>query len=190
VEYGFVSRNLLARNRCATILDIGSSGSELSKAIESFGKGKWRVYGIDLSVSGADARMDARKLGLCNDSIDQVICISTIEHVGIAMPDEDRGDIKVMREILRILKKGGSAIISLPYASTAQTKKGFRIYDRPTLVELAGPLLPIKKEFYLFKSGKWVKCSQTTADSIDIRDNIPLTIHSAVCACLLLTKGT
>jgi SAM-dependent methyltransferase len=188
-EYGFVSRNLLARNRCATILDIGSSGSELSKAIESFGKGKWRVYGIDIAGNGNDATMDARSMGIRSDSVDQVICISTIEHIGLDQVGDGRGDLKVMEEVVRILKNGASAIISVPYAGAAQAKKEYRVYDRRALIRLAGPLLARKKEFYRLNSGKWVRCSQAVADRVVDTNDLPLSIHSPVCACLLLEKG-
>jgi SAM-dependent methyltransferase len=188
VEYRFVSRNLLPRNRRATILDIGSGGSELSKAVESFGKGKWRVYGIDMAGDGNDATMDARSMGIRSDSVDQVICISTIEHVGLDRVSDGSGDLKVMEQVVRVLKNGASAIISVPYAGTAQTKQEYRVYDRRALVRLAGPLLARKKEFYRLKSGKWVKCSQAVADRVVDTKDLPLSIHSAVCACLLLQK--
>jgi SAM-dependent methyltransferase len=188
VEYGFVSRNLLPRNRRATILDIGSGGSELSKAIASFGKGKWRVYGIDMAENANDARMDARNMGIRSDSVDQVICISTIEHVGLDQVSDGSGDLKVMKEVVRVLKNGASAIISVPYAGRAQAKHEYRVYDRRALLRLAGPLLARKKEFYRLKSGKWVRCSQAVADRVVDTKDLPLSIHSAVCVCLLLQK--
>jgi SAM-dependent methyltransferase len=187
-EYLFVSRNLLPRNKRATVLDVGSTGTDLSRAVESFGEGVWRVLGIDVAGRGSDARMDARRLGLRNNCIDQVICISTIEHVGLGRIKDSRGDIKAMQEIARVLKDGGSVIISLPYANKAQIKEEYRVYDKTTLARLVGSLLAIKKEFYRFRSGKWIKCSRAMADSTVNPEYMPLNIHSAVCACLLLKK--
>jgi hypothetical protein len=126
-----------------------------------------------------------------------VICISTIEHIGIRSDytgyynDED-GDIKTIKEIVRILKKkGGSAIITVPYGKI--TKPTHRVYDRHALSRLldvdTGSLVEARKEFYCYKAGKWKRCSQGTADRM-IADDVqaPLHFHSTTCACILLRK--
>jgi SAM-dependent methyltransferase len=175
VEYEFLARNLVSPDRDATVLDIGSAGSGLVKAIGDFGK-KWQVFGIDLEP-GCDARMDARSMGFADATFDQVISISTIEHID--------GDIKAMQEISRVLKKGRSAIITVPYGKGE--KPEHRIYDSTALCKLAAGLSIAKKEFYRYDSdGKWIKCSQAIADRVDVP--VPARLHSAVCACLLLKK--
>ena len=172
VEYDFLARNLISPDREATILDVGSAGSGLVLAIRDFGK-RWQVFGIDLEL-GCDARMDARSMGFAGATFDQVISISTIEHID--------GDMKVMREISRLLKKGGSAIITVPYGKGK--KPEHRIYNRDALFKLAAGLSIEKKEFYRYDSGKWIKCSQAVADRVDVQ--VPAYLHSAVCACLVL----
>ena len=118
VEYEFVARNLMSSQKQATILDIGSGSSILAEAMSKFGKGKWAVFRIDIAKSNCGIRMDARMTGFRNAVFDQVICISTIEHIGIVTDytgyyDDNDGDIKTIKEIVRILKKGGNAIISV-----------------------------------------------------------------------------
>jgi SAM-dependent methyltransferase len=194
VEYEFVARNIVSPKKQAAILDIGSGSSLLAKAICEFGKGKWQVFRIDIAESNCDARMDARMTGFRKEVFSQVICISTIEHIGIGInsgDDDDDGDLKTVKEILRILKKGGSAIITVPYGKIK--KPNHRVYDRHALSRLVagdnGFSIAAKKEFYSYDAGKWKRCSQGAADRM-IADDVqaPLHFHSAICACILLRK--
>jgi len=195
VEYEFVARNLVSSKKQAAILDIGSGSSLLAKAIGELGKGKWQVFRIDIAESNCDARMDARMTGFRKEVFSQVICISTIEHIGIGInsgDDDEHGDLKTVKEILRILKKGGSAIISVPYGKIK--KLNYRVYDRHALSRLVAVdneefSVAAKKEFYCYDAGKWKRCSQSTADR-NIADDVraPLHFHSMTCACMLLRK--
>ena len=195
VEYEFVARNLMSPRRQAAILDIGSGGSRLAKAINEFGKGKWQVFRIDIAESDCDIMMDARMIGFRKEVFSQVICISTIEHIGIGIDggddDDDDGDIKTVKEILRILKKGGSAIITVPYGKIK--KLDHRVYDRQALSRLVavdnGFSVAAKKEFYCYEAGRWKRCRQGTADRM-IADDVqaPLHFHSVACAGILLRK--
>ena len=182
VEYDFVARNLPAELNVANILDIGAAGSGLVQTIREF-KTRWQVLGTDLA-QGSDTLMDARSTGFRDEVFDQVISISTIEHVAI---DDKNGDVKVMQEIYRILKKGGSAIITVPYGRSGTDE--FRIYDLESLAKLAGHFKVAKKEFYCYDRGKWLKCIRAVADrTSNSSHQIPLRLHSAVCVCLLLKK--
>ncbi|MCY1155817.1 MAG: Methyltransferase type 11 [Nitrososphaera sp.] len=195
VEYEFVARNLVSSKKQAAILDIGSGSSLLAKAIGELGKGKWQVFRIDIAESNCDARMDARMTGFRKEVFSQVICISTIEHIGIGInsgDDDEDGDLKTVKEILRILKKGGSAIISVPYGKIK--KLNYRVYDRHALSRLVAVdneefSVAAKKEFYCYDAGKWKRRSQSTADR-NIADDVhaPLHFHSMTCACILLRK--
>ena len=185
IEYEFVGRNLLPRSRKATLLDIGSGGSGLTDAISDFGK-KYHLVSIDLAERGCDARMDARSMAVRDGLIDQIICISALEHVGISRSIDDKsGDLKTMGEMFRVLKKGGSAIITVPYGRVSSKFEG-RVYDRTALDNIIGDFSVIKKEFYHYDGGKWTKCSRTAAERPDER--LPAWLHSAGCACLLLKK--
>jgi SAM-dependent methyltransferase len=182
VEYDFVSRHLVS-SRSATILDVGSAGSGLVQAIREFRSG-WQVFGIDLARA-SDAVMDARSAGFRDGAFDQIISISTIEHIGLGSGAGDKnGDTKAMKEIFRMLKKGGSAIVTVPYGR--ENRPEHRVYDRRTLAGLADRFSVPKKEFYHYDAGKWKKCSQ--ADAYRSRSQVPLHFHSGACACLLLKK--
>lgn len=187
-EYDFVARNLLPKRNQGRILEVGSAGSNLARSIREFGKGMFLVIGIDLAREGCDARVDARSTGFRSETFDQVISISTIEHVGLCSGVNDRnGDTKAMQEIFRLLKKGGSAIISVPYGRTAIVKQDYRVYDMNSLNELTRLFSLAKKEFYRYSSGKWQRCSQDRA-GMAVSPNIPPKFHSTACACLLLKK--
>jgi ubiquinone/menaquinone biosynthesis C-methylase UbiE len=182
VEYDFVTRSLVSPRKSATILDVGSAGSTLKQAIREFGS-RWQVLGLDL-VKGCDAMMDARSTGFRDRTFDQVVSISTLEHIGLACGISDKnGDAKALQEIFRVLKKGGSAIITVPYGR--EKKPDHRVYNRSSLARLVSRFPVAKKEFYRYDAGKWKKCSQTDADRAD--SPVPLQFHSA-CACLLLKK--
>ena len=183
VEYDFLARNLESPLKEARILDIGAAGSGLVQAIREF-KSKWQVFGLDV-VRCCDAMMDARSTGFRDSIFDQVLCISTVEHIGFSFNIVDeKGDSKTMQEIFRILKKGGSAIVTAPYGNAI--RPGHRVYDKNTLAKLVSRFSIKQKEFYRYDEGKWIICSQAAADSAD--SQIPVQFHSAACACLLLKK--
>lgn len=178
VEYDFVARNL-SRSRKANILDIGAARSGLAQAISDFRSG-WQIIGIDLAA-GSDAVMDALSTGFRDGVFDQIISVSTIEHVAL---EDKTSDMQMMAEIFRILKKGGTAIITIPYGKG--NKVEHRVYDRVSLAKLASRFKVVKKEFYRYDAGKWLKCSQAEADKAD--PQVPLHFHRAAGTCLLLRK--
>jgi SAM-dependent methyltransferase len=189
VEYDFVARNLVSRRNRAKILDIGAAGSGLAHAIGEFGGSGWQLVGIDIIEGGCDVRMDARFAGFADGAFDQIISISTVEHIGLSSGAiDDFGDLKAMQEIFRILDKAGSAIITVPYGKSGATvRQEYRVYDRQALGRLACQFLLAKKEFYRYSSGKWSRCSQRAAEKGE-DGYVPAKFHSGVCACLLLRK--
>jgi SAM-dependent methyltransferase len=202
IEYPFLDRNLISTNLRATILDIGSAPSSLTKTVSKFGNAMWRVVGIDINrlhdIEGISCftfyRMDSRKLGFCDEVFDQVICISTVEHIGVVSEaydihqEDDQGDIKMMSEIHRVLKKGGTLVLTLPYGKTMQ-KREYRIYNQTSLARLISEFSVIKKEFYQYDNGIWKECvSESEANNMANNDLIPSYLHSNICLCLLLKK--
>lgn len=60
----------------------------------------------DMSSSAAMVRMDITDIQFPDDSFDVILCSHVLEHVG--------DDLKAMRELRRILKPGGWAILQVP----------------------------------------------------------------------------
>jgi SAM-dependent methyltransferase len=202
VEYSFLKRNLLSPDIEAKILDIGFADSNLTKTIGKFGYRSWNVFGIDIrkveekSAFISLATMDARRLGFRDRVFNQIICISTIEHIGVPSEayniskSDELGDMKTISEIYRVLRKGGTVIVTLPYSSTIK-KQEYRIYDKFSLDNLTKMFSVKRKEFYRLDKRRWKKCSESIADKVGKVGNIlriPSYFHSDVCACLLLKK--
>jgi SAM-dependent methyltransferase len=61
---------------------------------------------IDLDSPLADLKMDITDIKLDNDTFDIIICNHVLEHI----PDDE----KTMRELYRVLKQGGFAILQVP----------------------------------------------------------------------------
>jgi SAM-dependent methyltransferase len=212
VEYSFLARNLIYRKgntKEVRILDIGcGTDYSLTKSISKFfaikNKHKWKVIGIDIaSLTGEKiedlllslARMDARLLGFREGVFDQVICISTTEHIGIPSDiykikkSDELGDIHTISEIYRVLKKGGTVIATFPYGNTRIKRQEHRIYSPSTLANLISLFSVVKKQFYCYDKGKWKKCSSSSAEHKTINMNgVPSYFHSPVNVCLLLKK--
>jgi len=97
------------------VLDVGCGGGTLIKKI----KGK-KIVGIDFSKTAVMLarknlkskrnavikRMNAEKLSLPSNSFDRIVCTEVLEHV--QKPEN------VIREMLRVLKKDGHAVITIP----------------------------------------------------------------------------
>jgi len=205
VEYAFVSSNLMStRRKHAKILDIGCGDYSLTNAISEFGKNyAWQISGIDIALSQEQnsviftslARMDARIMGFRDEVFDQIICISTLEHIGIPLhayninKSDELGDIRTILEISRVLKFGGTVILTLPYSFGNIRGRENRVYHKSTLSKLVRAFSIIKKEFYYYDLGKWIKCKdQVESDKLLNMDEIPPRLHSPVCVCLLLRK--
>jgi len=76
----------------------------------------------DLESPLADLKLDIQQMPLANDTYDVVICNHVLEHVA-----DDR---KAMREILRVLKSGGYAIMQVPMELTLE-----KTHEDPAIVD-------------------------------------------------------
>lgn len=90
----------------------------------------WQTYFDCWSRSSAKGEytreyQDGRKLTYPDRTFDILYSISVLEHI------PDNGDSATMQEISRVLRKGGTAIIELPYALQAyDTFVEQNIYER------------------------------------------------------------
>lgn len=92
----------------------------------------WQRYYEDFQNNGKHEHpryiaelQDARNLKYDDNKFDVVFSVSVIEHI----PHD--GDAEAMREIARVLKPGGIAIVEVPYALKAyDTFKDSKVYER------------------------------------------------------------
>lgn len=79
-----------------------------------------RYVTVDLDLPNVSAHMDITCLAFPEASFDAILCIHVLEHIP--------GDAAAMREILRVLKPGGWAILQVPLDPTqAETLEDPRI---------------------------------------------------------------
>ena len=203
VEYEFALGNLISHNMEASILDVGCSTFTLSSEIRKFSRKRWQIIGIDIAneVSSRDfplILMDARKMGFRNETFDQVICLSTMEHIGLDKLgyetktfDSDygvSGDILAMTEICRVLKPKGTVIVTVPYGNLIIKRQGYRVYYDESLSILTSKFLILKKKFFVFKKGLWEECGELEANNSTELECSNQKFHSDIFACLLLGK--
>jgi hypothetical protein len=106
-----------------------------------------------------------------------------MEHVGLSCGIRDEsGDIQAMKEIFRILKRDGSAIVTVPYGSGYD--QTHRVYNGKNMNRLTRNFSVAKMEFYRYSQGKWKRCSKAAAE----KAKVPEYFHNAACVCLLLKK--
>lgn len=140
VETPFVYLNLkLAPG--ARVLDFGCAESRIPLELASLG---YKVTGADLRPYGFShpnlefSQGDFLHNRLPAESFDAVICLSSIEHVGIGVygsAQYAQGDARVMAEFRRLLKPGGRLLLTVPYGRK-MVKPTERIYDEESLGEL------------------------------------------------------
>lgn len=106
----------------------------------------YRRAEIDLSnLTSLDG--DLMKLPFENDSVVSISCMHTIEHVGLGRygdPIDPEGDIKAIKELKRVVARGGNLIIVVPMGIPKIEFNAHRIYSYEQICSYV-----IDKEFEL-----------------------------------------
>ena len=76
----------------------------------------------DIDSPLADVRMDIQDISYEDDTFDAIVCSHVLEHI--------IDDGKAMRELYRVLKPGGIAILQVPYSPLLQES-----FEDPTVTE-------------------------------------------------------
>jgi len=166
IEYSFVIGKLvsLAKGR---LLDVGCVArlNLVPATIASLG---WEVYGIDVRqfkfifpnfhfVLG-----DITKTDFPDSFFDAVSAVSTLEHIGLKgrygiSKGDPEGDAQAVREIRRILRRGGRLLVTLPYGKEKRQTNLNRVYNHDSLHELFSNWEIKEKVFYSQDSeGFWI----------------------------------
>lgn len=202
-EYEFVLINLISRDIKAKILDVGCSTSAFSSRISRFTRNRCEIVGIDIvneigRLGFPLILMDAMNIGFKNKTFDQVMCLNTMEHIGLDPEGVNskhkdpncgiNGDALAMKEIWRVLKDKGTLILTLPYGRLIIKQQGYRVYHKESLSILTNMFFVVKKEFFDLKKGKWTKCNELEANNSIMLEYSNQKFHSNIIACLLLEK--
>jgi len=173
VEYDFIMRSIPSKAR--KILDVGSTGSLLPLKLAKQG---YNVYSIDsreyheCHPNLTFMKGDILRSSFPDDFFDLVVCVSTIEHIGLGAygdPRYENGDKLVAKEFGRILKEGGTLLLSTPFSGKYKVLPWMgsyeRIYDYDRLKSLFEGWEIRLEEYYIPKKAKhWVKASRKEAE--------------------------
>lgn len=120
------------------VLDIPTGQGALAEDLESIG---FRVFAGDLARAnigyrnGRCVQFDLNdSMPIRSEAVDFVICVEGIEHI--------ENPFFLLREISRVLKKGGRLIITTPNVMTIKSRLRFLIYSYLEYFRYFGPLPP------------------------------------------------
>jgi SAM-dependent methyltransferase len=177
VEYPWVEAHLVPPP--ARVLDVGCGYSPLPRFLVEKG---YDAYGIDINeewiprVEGFKASgQDIRRTSFPDGFFDQVLLVSTLEHVGMdwyynEWLDIDRGDFKAMGEVHRVLKYGGSVLVTVPYGDGFKAYRALRVYDDERIKALLEGFRLESSDFFVREGGKlgrWRKADRKEAIKVD-----------------------
>jgi hypothetical protein len=140
-EVPFVFRALAAVPVGTEILDVGASESTLCLSLATLG---YRVTAIDPRpnpLSHPDLRVVVGKIEEWDDGgpFPVIVCLSTIEHIGVAAYEQEggetRADLAAMRRLHELTQPGGLLILTTSFGQS-RVDEFSRTYDRRGLDEL------------------------------------------------------
>jgi len=129
---------------------------------------------------------DLRQLSYHSDLFDWIVCLSTIEHVGMdnalytgaaAAKDESRPRdyLTALAELKRVLKPGGTIYITAPFGKAAD-HGWFQVFDHEMVESLIRNFEPsdVKQDYFLYRADGWRRCDPAEAATATI-----FNIHTA-----------
>jgi O-antigen chain-terminating methyltransferase len=130
------------------VVDVGTTNAPPVYRELLGGLGIPELVSVDLAPIGVPGfravRADVRRLPLAAGSVDLVLCISTLEHVGrqndrygVTGGEGSDGDLCALQEIARVLRPGGRLMVSVPFGRH-EDHGWFVQYDEPTWDALVG----------------------------------------------------
>jgi len=166
-EYIWVWRNLIPEGR---ILDVGCCESRLAEVLSGLG---YAVWGIDLrdypNAPFHFVKGDIRRTSFQSSFFNQIIGVSTIEHVGMkaygnTWIDQAHGDRMAILEMYRILELSGTMLITLPYGAS-EGNYWLRCYNKDSLKRLLWGL-NWEATYYCKQGNTWRRCPEYEASQM------------------------
>jgi 2-polyprenyl-3-methyl-5-hydroxy-6-metoxy-1,4-benzoquinol methylase len=139
-EVPYVFRALAGLPSGARILDVGAAESTVALSLASLG---YEVIALDprpypLSHPRLRSVQALVEEWEADEPFDAVICLSTIEHVGLAaygQEQHEQADLAAMRRLHELTKPGGRLVLTVPFGEYS-VDSFERTYDREHLDEL------------------------------------------------------
>ena len=171
VEYPWVFSRLKTGEKI--ILDAGSSLNHWDILSLSCLQER-EIYPTTLFYEGQYKRKniiyryeDLRELSFPDEYFDAVVCISTLEHVGMDNTclygtDERKKEnapdayLQALRELKRVLKKGGTLYLTIPYG-TYKNHQWFQVFDARMVGKLKREFSPtqICETYFKYEDRQW-----------------------------------
>ncbi len=168
LEYPFAIGRLPEKE--AKVLDIGSAGSFFSLMVAALGYDVTacdiRPYEILNNLSFENftfIQQDICEIPLPRAMFDAVTCISVLEHVGLGgrygVVEDEHRDLNMAKQIRRVLKPGGRALITVPYGVAEVFAPYHRIYDYPRIKKIESGFKVVEEKFYKpDENDDWIEC--------------------------------
>ncbi len=171
VEIPFVFANLRAP-KGSTVVDLGCTESSLSLELANRG---YKVLASDLRLYPFTHPNLTRLAGdfssaqVAENSVDAVIAVSTLEHIGLNAYGKRREmttDYSVVQKVRNVLKPGGQFVMTVPFGIKGQTE-WYRVYDRESMSALLANFDMERVEYYR-RTGisSWEETSEKCAAEI------------------------
>ena len=175
VEYPLTFQALPANP--TTVLDVGSGNSPLPYHLACTGHSTVAVDFLSYPIQHPNLtalRCDATKLPFRNETFRYVTAISSLEHFGLGGygdPILADGPLQARTEILRVLKPGGSLIVSLPVGSKRKqqgtSQLDYHVFSRTDLKGFTKGFKISTIRFFHYIEYTWMPCSEIEAFSHD-----------------------
>jgi len=174
MEYSWVIKNInLTQGK---LLDVGSSDSGflsdlLPKTVEISAININQIKRTNSKVKFVKG--DIRQTDFPDKWFDYVVCVSTLEHIGVkgryhGNNDPD-GDTKAIQEMARILKPKGTLLLTVPYGACDVLPIN-KLYNKERITRLFNDFDIISQEFFKYekKWGFWQKVNDAKAGKADM----------------------
>lgn len=175
LEYSFVLEKLIGKKQ-GRVLDIGCTYrfNYLTPTLVMAGL---KVYGLDTrEFRFKHPNFHYIKQNILNTDFpdnyfDYVVCVSTIEHIGVEGPfgqeEHKDGDEKALKEIYRIVKPDGKVFITTEYGKQ-KLKHDHRIYSKERIQKIFSNFIIKDERYYIFdKNGIWLSTTEEVASNTE-----------------------
>jgi SAM-dependent methyltransferase len=181
IEIPWVLSRLVPEGR---VLEVGHAFAEAPYLAALLRSGV-ELVGVDLArreVEGMEQLVaDVRSLPLADGSVDQVLLVSTLEHVGadntaygLAAETDPASRVDALRELARVLGRGGTVLATVPLGEPGD-HGWFRLDDVPGWTRLfaSAGLFVEEQEAYELGDEGWGAAPAFRADGVGYGDRGP-----------------